>query len=202
MLAGIGLSDPLARFYGEAEVAPLFAVLSVSFLVNALGTTQQALLVRDMRFRRLELRQIAATVAGAVVGIAVALAGYGAWAIVAQLLAEAACRRSLLWYLAEWWPSAIYSLASLRRLAGFAGNVFGENLLYQAGRNVGQPVDRALPRCLGARDVRARDEHRPRPVLTHRRAAPAGFLPGLLAHERTTGRGWRTHGSARHASSG
>jgi O-antigen/teichoic acid export membrane protein len=29
MLVGIGLSDPLARFYGEAEVAPLLAVLSV-----------------------------------------------------------------------------------------------------------------------------------------------------------------------------
>ena len=147
MLVGIGLSDPLARFYGEAEVAPLFAVMSVSFLVTALGTTQQALLVRDMRFRRLELRQIAATVAGAAVGIAVALWGFGAWAIVAQLLVEATVSTVLLWYLAEWWPSLTFSFASLRRLGGFAGNVFGENLLYQAGRNVGSLL---IGRFLGA----------------------------------------------------
>jgi O-antigen/teichoic acid export membrane protein len=147
MLVGIGLADPLARFYGEAEVAPLFAVLSVSFLVNALGTTQQALLVRDMRFRRLELRQIAATIVGAVAGIAVAVAGYGAWAIVAQLLVEAVVSTALLWYLAEWWPSFTFSVASLRRLAGFAGNVFGENLLYQAGRNLGNLL---IGRFLGA----------------------------------------------------
>jgi O-antigen/teichoic acid export membrane protein len=147
MLAGIALSDPLARFYGEAEVAPLLAVLSVSFLVTALGTTQQALLVREMRFRRLELRLIAATVAGASVGIGIAIAGYGAWAIVAQILAEAVVSTILLWYLAEWWPSLMFSFASLRRLGGFAGNVFGENLLYQAGRNVGNLL---IGRFLGA----------------------------------------------------
>jgi len=147
MLAGIGLSGPLARFYGEPEVAALFAVVSVGFLVSSLGATQQALLVREMRFSRLELRQIAATVVGAAVGITVALAGFGAWAIVAQLLAEAVVSTVLLWYLAEWWPSAIYSLTSLRNLAGFAGNVFGENLLYQAGRNIGNLL---MGRFLGA----------------------------------------------------
>jgi len=147
MLAGIAFAGPLASFYGEAEVAPLFAVLSVTFLVNAAGATQQALLVREMRFRRLELRQIAATVVGAAVGVAVAVAGYGAWAIVAQLLAEALVSTALLWYLAEWWPSATFSLASLRRLGGFAGNVFGENLLYQVGRNLGNLL---IGRVLGA----------------------------------------------------
>lgn len=147
MLAGFGLSEPLARFYGEPEVAPLFAVLSVSFFVTALGSTQQSLLIREMSFRRLELRQIAATVAGAAVGIAVAIWGFGAWAIVAQLLVEATVSTVLLWYLAEWWPSATFSFASLRRLGGFAGNVFGENLLYQAGRNVGSLL---IGRFLGA----------------------------------------------------
>lgn len=147
MVAGIALSGPLAHFYGEPEVASLFAVVSVGFLVSSLGATQQALLVRDMRFNRLELRQIAATLVGAAVGISVAFAGYGAWAIVAQLLGEAVVSTVLLWYLAEWWPSATYSFASLRRLAGFAGNVFGENLLYQAGRNLGNLL---MGRFLGA----------------------------------------------------
>jgi O-antigen/teichoic acid export membrane protein len=147
MLVGLGLSEPLARFYGEPEVAALFAVLSVSFLVTALGSTQQALLIRDMRWNRLELRQIAAAVVGAGVGIGIALAGLGAWAIVGQLLTEAVVSTLLLWCLAGWWPSATFSFASLRRLAGFAGNVFGENLLYQAGRNVGNLL---MGRFLGA----------------------------------------------------
>ena len=87
-LSGIALAGPLASFYGEPEVQPLFIALSIGFFVTALGTTQSALLARDMEFRRLELRQIAATLVGAVAGISIALADFGAWAIVGQQLAE------------------------------------------------------------------------------------------------------------------
>jgi O-antigen/teichoic acid export membrane protein len=136
MIGGIALSGPLASFYGEPEVRPLFAALSVGFFVSTLGTTQSALFVREMQFRLLELRQIVATVVGASAGISIALAHYGAWAIVGQQLAEAAASTVLLWYLSPWHPSFRFSMTSVRRLGGFAGNVFGENLLYQAGRNL------------------------------------------------------------------
>jgi O-antigen/teichoic acid export membrane protein len=134
-LTGIALSGPLAAFYGEPAVRSLFIVLSISFFVTALGTTQSALLARDMEFRRLELRQIAATLVGAVVGVTIAVADFGAWAIVGQQLAEAITSTVLLWFVTPWRPSATFSRASLRRLGGFAGYVFGENVLYQAGRN-------------------------------------------------------------------
>jgi len=136
-LAGVGLSGPLADFYGEPKVRPLFIALSIGFLVSSLGTTHAALFVRDMEFRLLELRQIIATVAGAVAAIVVAVRGLGAWAIVTQQLVEATVSTALLWILSSWRPSLSFSLESVRRLGGFAGNVFAENLLYQGGRNVG-----------------------------------------------------------------
>ena len=151
-VGGIGLAGPLASFYGEAEVEPLFAVLSIGFLVTALGSTHSALLVRDMRFNLLELRQIAATIVGAAAGISLAVADYGAWAIVGQQLAEAVTSTLLLWYLTPWHPTATFSTASLRRLGGFAGIVFAENLLYQAGRNVGSIL---IGRFLGPASVGA-----------------------------------------------
>ena len=104
-LAGIGLAAPLADYYGEPAVRPLFAAVSIGFFVSALGTTHMALLAREMNFRRLELRQIVATLVGAVVGITVALKGFGAWAIVGQQLAEATASTLLLWCLLRWRPS-------------------------------------------------------------------------------------------------
>lgn len=152
MLAGIGVSGPIADFYGEPSVQPLFAALSVTFLVNSLRMTHTALLVREMEFRRLELVQMAATVVGAAAGIAIALADYGAWAIIAQQLAEAVTVMALLWLVTPWRPSFVFSVSTLRRLGGFAGNVFGENLLYQAGRNVNNLL---IGRFLGAASVGA-----------------------------------------------
>jgi O-antigen/teichoic acid export membrane protein len=150
MFAGFALAGPVARFYDEPEIRPLFAALSVGFFVSAIGSTQSALLVRDMQFRLLELRQMGATAVGAVAGIAIAVMDYGAWAIVGQQLAEAVASTALLWWLSPWRPSLRFSLASLRRLGGFAGNVFGENLLYQAGRNVSNLL---IGRYLGAASV-------------------------------------------------
>jgi O-antigen/teichoic acid export membrane protein len=146
-LLGIVLAGPLAAFYGEPEVRPLFIALSIGFFVMALGTTQSALLARDMEFRRLELRQIAATLVGAVAGISIALADFGAWAIVGQSLAETFTSTLLLWFVTPWRPSLTFSFASLRRLGGFAGYVFGENVLFQAGRNLNSVV---IGRVLGA----------------------------------------------------
>ncbi len=42
-LAGISLSSPLAEYYDQPEVRPLFSAVSVGFLVSALGTTHMAL---------------------------------------------------------------------------------------------------------------------------------------------------------------
>ncbi len=135
-LAGIGVSGPLADFYGEPKVQPLFAVLSMSFFVSSLGTAQGALLVRDMQFRKLELRTMASTLFASIGAIAVAVAGYGAWAIVTQQVVDAVLSTVIVWFLTPWRPSFTFSIASLKRLGGFAGNVFGENILYQAGRNI------------------------------------------------------------------
>jgi O-antigen/teichoic acid export membrane protein len=150
MLGGFAAAGPLADFYGEPEVRPLFMALSVSFFVSALKTTQTALFLREMQFRRLELRQMAATVVGAVVGIGIALADYGAWAIVGQFVIEAFAFTLLIWFASPWRPTATFSISSLRNLGGFASNVFGENLLYQAGRNLGPLL---IGRFLGAASV-------------------------------------------------
>lgn len=134
-IAGAALSGPVAWFYGEPAVKPLVAAFSLSFLVTALGTTQTALMTREMRFRSLELRQMGATLAGAAVGIAMAVRGYGAWAIIVQQLAFATVSTMLLWRLSGWRPRFVFSVASLRELGGFGGNVFGTRFLFYLNRN-------------------------------------------------------------------
>jgi O-antigen/teichoic acid export membrane protein len=133
-LLGLGLAGPLAAFFGEPEVRPLFAVFSLSFLVTALGTTQTALLNREMDFKRLELRMMTATLAGAGIGIALAVAGFGAWALIGQQLAVATVSTALLWAVSPWRPRLVFSLASLRSMGRFGGNVFGTRVLFYVNR--------------------------------------------------------------------
>ena len=151
-LLGIGVSWPLADFYGEPEVQPLFAALSLTFVVTALGTTQRALLTREMDFKSLELRLMAGAFAAGVAGIALAAGGYGAWAIIGQQLVAATVSTVLLWNFSPWRPRLTFSTRSLRRLAGFSANVFGTRLLFYFNRSSDNLL---VGRVLGAQSLGA-----------------------------------------------
>ena len=128
-LFGVGLSWPIASLYGEPRVQPLFAVLSLSFLFTAPSIVQGALLTRELRFRSLEVRTIIATTASSATGIALAVLGFGAWAIVAQDLVITSVGSALLWRASSWRPRLIFSIASLRGMAGYTSHVFGSKAL-------------------------------------------------------------------------
>lgn len=130
-LVGIGLAGPVADFFDEPRLRPMIMVLSLNFLISSIGTTQSALLVREMAFRGLEIREIAAAAAGAVTAITVALAGFGAWAIITQQLAVSIVSTLLVWLYSSWRPTRRFSMERLRGLAGYTANVFGTNTVTQ-----------------------------------------------------------------------
>ena len=134
-VVGIALSGPVASFFGQPEVQPLFAAMSVTFLIASLSSTQMALLTRDMNFRTLELRKMVAALASAAVGISLALFGFGPWAIIGQELVVVVVSGVLLWIGCSWRPRFTYSRSSLRDLVGFSGHVFGARLLFYLNRN-------------------------------------------------------------------
>jgi polysaccharide transporter, PST family len=134
--AGVGLSWPLADLYDQPRVQPLFAVLSLSFVLTALGTTQGALLIRGLRFRSLELRTLAATSTSLAAGIVLAALGYGPWAIITQALLNCGVSTALLWRSSAWRPQRRYSTQSLRHLLGYGGPLFGSSLVWYVERNL------------------------------------------------------------------
>jgi O-antigen/teichoic acid export membrane protein len=134
-LAGIVSAQPLAHFFHQPAVQPLFIAFSFTFLIASLSATQLALLTRAMDFRSLELRVMTATVCGAVVGVSAAVAGLGAWALIAQQITLASVGTLLLWFFSAWRPRATFSLHSLRDLGSYSGKVFSAHVLLQVTPN-------------------------------------------------------------------
>jgi O-antigen/teichoic acid export membrane protein len=145
-LLGVAFSPLVAKFFSNPQVMPLFAVLSISFLFASLGQTQRALLTRQMSFRSLELRNIASTIAGALAALLFALGGFGAWAIIAQVVFTTAVSTLMLWTVSPWRPRMVFCWSRFRTLGGFGVKTFlmrnlvwvnlnGDNLL--VGRFLG-----------------------------------------------------------------
>lgn len=148
-VGAVAVSPLIASFYSNPQVMPLFAVLSCSFLLTALGQTQAALLTREMSFRSLELRTIAATLVGAAAAVTLAATGFGAWAIIAQVVCTSGASTVMLWTVSPWRPRLVFSHESFRSLGSFGAKTFlmrvlvyfnlnGDNLLI--GRYLGAPA--------------------------------------------------------------
>jgi PST family polysaccharide transporter len=129
-LGGVVLAIPIAMLLNEPQLQPILQALSVVFTLTALNAIQMSILRRELRFRSLALRTMFSIAGGGVVGVILALLGYGAWALVGQQLAGAGLSVLALWWASPWRPSLSFSGAHFRELFGFGANVVGSDLLY------------------------------------------------------------------------
>jgi O-antigen/teichoic acid export membrane protein len=134
----------VADFFSTPAVAHLFAVTSILFLITSFSSTQIALLTRELQFRSLQLREM---VLGGAVGVVLAFAGLGAWALVVQALTAEGVSLVLVWRFSSWRPSAMWSADSFRRLGPFAGKTSGARVLGYVNLNADNFL---IARFLGA----------------------------------------------------
>jgi O-antigen/teichoic acid export membrane protein len=152
---GVALSGPMAELFGSPEVQDLMQVLSISFVVVSLGTTQKALLTREMSFRTLELRVMTASLAGWVVGVVAAFSGAGPWSLIAKEMVDVTVATVFVWLATPWRPRAVFSRRSLVNLGGFSSYVLGARVAYYTQTTVWTVlVGRTLgPKSLGIANV-------------------------------------------------
>jgi O-antigen/teichoic acid export membrane protein len=148
-VAGAGL---VADFFGEPEVESLFTVTSLCFVVASLSVVHRALLLRKLAYRSLEIREMIAVVTGGVAAVAVAVAGFGPWAVVSNFVAYWLVSSLLVWLLVEWRPRARFSRESARNLSGFSARILSATLLTWGNENVDKGL---VGRFLGAASLGA-----------------------------------------------
>lgn len=122
-------ADPVARLYGEAELAPVVRWLSLSLIITGLVGVQSALFSRKLDFKLLSIRTLSGQIAGGIVGITMAFMGYGVWSLVAQQLTSNAVGGVLLWQMSDWRPGLSVSRRHFKDLFSFSVNLLGANFL-------------------------------------------------------------------------
>ena len=129
---GIGLSAlfaasaaPVGRFLGDPQVGTMVAVGGLSFALCSIGSTSQAVFMREMRFRSIELRYWFAIGLASVVAVFAAAGGAGSWALVLQQVVLLATFAAALCWRTTWRPTLEFSRAAFRRLGSFAIRVAG-----------------------------------------------------------------------------
>ena len=116
----IFLCAPLiADFFGRVELTALVRVSSLGLIIGALGMVQQTRLTKRIDFKTQTKITIAATALSGIIGIGMALTGFGVWALVAQQLTSQVMTTMLLYIYNRWMPGLRFSMESFHDLFGF-----------------------------------------------------------------------------------
>ena len=124
------LGGQIARLFGEPRVAPVIGWLSFAFLFYALSAVPTAILTRELDFRALAIRSLLANAAGGLIGLAMALVGFGVWSLVGQQLVNGILGWVCLWWSVSWRPGFRISRKHLGDLYGFSLSVTGNDVLW------------------------------------------------------------------------
>lgn len=142
---------PLATdFFHQPEVEPVLNILSLTFLISGLGFIPKSLLERELAFNKLAKLETSAVLAGSIVGITLAVLGYGVWSLVFQSLTVTLLTTILLLTFSAWKPKAIFRWTEIQSIGKYSFNLSGFNIFNYFARNAD---DILIARYLGAQEL-------------------------------------------------
>ena len=127
---GMFLAAPIiAGFYGDSSLIPIIRVISLTIVISGVKGIQQSYVSRNMLFKRFFFATLGGTIFSAFLGIGLAYAGFGVWAIVAQQLSNTAIDTLILWITVKWRPKKMFSWNRLKGLLSFGWKLLVSSLL-------------------------------------------------------------------------
>lgn len=131
------LAAPLiAEFYHQAVLSKIIRVYSVVFILNAFYEIQNARLMKIMNFKIQTLIQVPSVLASGLVGVIMALNGFGVWSLVWMNILQSFLTSIFHWIYSGWRPSLIFDRDCFRKHFHFGYKMSLSGLLEVIYRNI------------------------------------------------------------------
>ena len=137
-LLTIVFADAIATLFNDAQLAEPLRLSSLMLVTNASSAVQLAVFSRNLDFRTPVIRNLLANLLGGGVGVYMAIAGHGVWALIGQQLTGSVIGAIFVWVTSAWRPSFSFSFQHLRQLIVVSSSVFASNFLWIIATRVDQ----------------------------------------------------------------
>lgn len=117
-------SPHLARLYDEPLLVPVIRVMGISFFINGIKAVVCAKISNDLQFKKFFAATLSGTIFSAVLGITMALKGFGAWALIAQQMSNSLIDTVILIFVSGIRFVPRFSLTRFRGLFSYGSKIF------------------------------------------------------------------------------
>ena len=108
------LAPIVAEFYNQQTLVKITRVYGLTFIFSAFGAVQNAILIKNMRFKAQAILTLPPQILGGIVGVFLAVNGYGVWALVYSMLITSFLNSLLLWVFSNWKPSLTFNIVKFK----------------------------------------------------------------------------------------
>ena len=129
-------SPLIAAIYRQPELEPIALCTSTIFVLWGAANQHLALLRRTMQFGRIARIQLLGSLVGIATAIALAMRGYGYWALVARPIANALCVVVGAWLACRWRPGLPAFDDEVKSMVRFGFHVVGFSVTYTVAKAV------------------------------------------------------------------
>ncbi len=126
----------IALFFNEQQLIHIIRILGLIILIDSFSIVQRVILIRNINFKRQTTISITATISSGVVGILMAIKGYGVWSLVAQVITRQTLNGLLLWISSKWSPSFFFSISIFKELFRFGSKLLASGLIVTIQNNI------------------------------------------------------------------
>lgn len=119
----------IERFYNIGRLTSYIRVLGLVIPVDGIKTIQIAYISRNLDFKKFFNATITGTVISGIVGIFMAIKGFGVWALIAQNLTNEVVDTAILWLSVRWKPTLQFSFARLKGLLSYGWKILATTLV-------------------------------------------------------------------------
>ncbi len=129
-------SPAIAVFFKEPKLLLVLRVLGSILIISALAIVQRTLLTKRIDFKSQAQISLIASVSSGIIGIGMALMGFGVWSLVGQLITKQILYTCLLWFYSSWRPAWEYSKESFNELFGYGSKLLLSGLISTIYKNI------------------------------------------------------------------
>lgn len=129
------LSFFVDRIFKAPGLGPVFRAMSIILLFMALSRVHETWMLRHFKYKSMALRGLVGAASGAIVGILLAVKGFGVMALVGQQVTNSVITMFLLWWICPWQPNLAFSGASAKEIFAFLRSIVPNSLLYTLNQN-------------------------------------------------------------------
>lgn len=126
----------ISVFFKEPVLVDVMRVIGWILIINALAIIPRTIFVRNINFKAQTKVSLIASVSSGVIGIGMALTGWGVWSLVGQQLSRQLLNTVFLWFFCRWRPLWEFSIQSFKELFGFGSKLLASGLIDTIYRDI------------------------------------------------------------------